>query len=178
MPLNLAVPSDIEDILPADFRENWEVIDSMISGLAEGPAGLEGRPVVVNGDGSGLTQGELGAGNGPDMNLDGGEFRGAVLATDDAAITADGAVVLAHSTTVQRVNKATSVTLTIADADFPLGASATYVQMGAGKIIFSPTAPLTLGNFSGHNKSGGQYAVVTITRLPDNLILLTGLTGA
>lgn len=178
MPINLLVPPDDEDPIPGDIRTNFEVISSMIDGLAEVPAGLAYRPVVVNSDGSGLTQGTVGAGLGPSINLDGGLFRGAIMAVADAPITAGEAVLLADSMSLQEVNSATSVTLTIASDDFPAGATVNYVQTGAGKIIFSPTSPLTLVNYSGHTKSGGQYAVVSLTRIQGGRLLLTGITSA
>ena len=178
MPINTLVPPDNEPPEAADIRANFEVLDAMLNGAAESKTGLGGRPWVVNAAEDGVTEGTVGAGNGPDMNLDGGELRGALLATDDTEIIADTNAVLAHSLSIQCVNKATAVTITVLDANFPVGCSITYVQIGAGKIVFSPTAPLTLVNYSGHTKSAGQYAAVTITRLPSNRVLLTGPTSA
>ena len=176
--INILVPPSDEAPEPDDIRANFEMIDGQTGGLYADKTGLAKRPHVNDALGTGSTEGEVGAGNGPDCNFDGGELRGFILAAADTEITANADATLALSNSVQVVNSASAITISIADANFPVGACATYVQVGAGKIVFSATAPLSLVNYSGHTKSGGQYAAVTITRLPSNRVLLTGITSA
>lgn len=176
--INTAVPPDDEAPEPGDIRGNFVMLDGQVGGLYADKTGLAKRPHVNDALGTGSTEGEVGAGNGPDCHFDGGELRGFILAVTDAAITANTDALLSQSGAFLEVNSATAITISIADANFPPGCSITYGQAGAGKIVFSATAPLTLVNFSTHTKSGGQYAIVTITRGQSNRVWLTGVTSA
>jgi hypothetical protein len=88
------------------------------------------------------------------------------------------AVVLAKATHYGRIvnmDNAAAMTLTI-PAGLAAGAASFY-QGGAGQITFVPGGGVTLRNRLLHDKTAGQYAVITLFRQQANVWVLTGDTA-
>lgn len=79
---------------------------------------------------------------------------------------------------VVTLDNASAVTLTI-PSGLPDGFSVVVIQKGAGQVTFA-TSGTTLLNFSGHTKTAGQHAVVTLIQSDTaaNTYYLAGDTAA
>jgi hypothetical protein len=68
---------------------------------------------------------------------------------------------------------ASAVTFTI-NPGLPVGFSCTVVQDGAGAITFTPSSGVTLNNLSSELVSGGQYAVLFLESVGQDIYVLGG----
>lgn len=73
-------------------------------------------------------------------------------------------------------NGAATATIAVAAVSAPVGSVWFVRQLGAGPLVFSPPAGFTLVNRSGHNRTAGQGAGVSLTVEPGNTVYLDGDT--
>lgn len=94
-----------------------------------------------------------------------GDFAGGTASNYLVSIMDSGAtaVTLAsgQSGTTMRMTAASAVTVTL-PATLPAGFNVTFMQAGAGQIQFVTAAGATLVNRSGHNRTAGQHAMVSV----------------
>lgn len=68
---------------------------------------------------------------------------------------------LGQSGMTMRMTAAGAVTVTL-PAALPIGFNVTFMQAGAGQILFSPAAGASLVNRSGHTRTAGQHAMASV----------------
>lgn len=94
-----------------------------------------------------------------------GDFGGGTASNYLVAITdvASTAVTLAagQSGMTMRTTAAATVTVTL-PASLPIGFNVTFMQAGTGQIQFSAGVGATLVNRSGHTRTAGQHATVSV----------------
>ena len=74
------------------------------------------------------------------------------------------------------LDNSSSITVTISN-NLGDGFNCLIVQKGTGKITLSEGSGVNLINRQNHNKTAGQYAVVTIVNIGSNQVILAGDTG-
>jgi len=94
-----------------------------------------------------------------------GDFGGATASNFLTAIIDSAATAItptaAQSGSVLRLTAGGPVTVTL-PATLPVGMSLTVVQAGAGQAQFVPGTGATLANRSGHTRTAGQHATVSV----------------
>jgi hypothetical protein len=94
-----------------------------------------------------------------------GDFGGGTAANYLVSISESAATAMTpaagQSGTTMRLTAATAVTVTL-PATLPVGFNVTFMQAGNGQVQFSAGAGATLVNRSGHNRTAGQHAMVSV----------------
>lgn len=94
-----------------------------------------------------------------------GDFGGATAANYLVSISTSTATavtpVLAQSGMTMRMTAAGTVTVTL-PAALPVGFNITFMQAGTGQIVFAAGAGASLVNRSGHTRTAGQHATVSL----------------
>lgn len=86
-------------------------------------------------------------------------------------------MVLADRDKIVTCDNASDITVTIptsASVAYDVGASVTFVQKGAGQILFDPDTGVTMNSLEGRDQTAGQYAVATLIKTATDEWLLTG----
>lgn len=95
----------------------------------------------------------------------GGDFGGATASNYLVSVTESGATALTlaagQSGTTLRMTAGAAVTVTL-PATLPVGFNVTVMQAGAGQVQFAAGAGATLVNRSGHARTAGQHAMVSV----------------
>lgn len=94
-----------------------------------------------------------------------GDFGGGTATNYLVSVTDSGATALTlaagQSGTTLRMTAAATVTVTL-PATLPVGFNVTFMQAGAGQIQFVAGSGATLVNRSGHTRTAGQHATVSV----------------
>lgn len=86
-------------------------------------------------------------------------------------------LVLADRDKIVTLDNAAAITVTIptnASVAFGVGASVTFVQKGAGQVLFDPDTGVTMNSYGAADQTAGQYAVATLIKTAADEWLLTG----
>jgi hypothetical protein len=85
--------------------------------------------------------------------------------------------VLSDAGKLVTLNNASAITVTIplnSSVAFPIGTHIDCMQLGAGKVTFSPTSGVTLNSKSSNKSIGAQYVGVTLVKINTDTWVLFG----
>ena len=78
------------------------------------------------------------------------------------------------SGTIISYNNGSNSTVTIPSNVLSVGSEIEFIQLGAGKLVFSAAVGVTLYGLGGANKTSAQYAAATLRQLSTNVWILAG----
>jgi hypothetical protein len=74
------------------------------------------------------------------------------------------------------MNNASSITVTV-PSGLGAGYSVTVIQLGTGKVTFSPSVGTTINSFGSYTKTAGQHASASLVAYVANTFNLAGALG-